>query len=259
MNDKYGVKGSVHKLEQRRSWKYGLKHLPNDESFDIEFSPSGQALQITKYNGEETVIGSERFDYNDSGKIIRSLAFDSEGVEKHNTEFAYPSEESRVAVTRNSSGKVTSQVIEVYKESRLLSFAVFDGKNQRKREKTFQYLENRLFKSNSRFYLPDGSLYEQWMSSYDSEGRLAGTFGLKPDGEPLGDGKYSYEYDIEGRLARVWSFNDLGDDMLANGVKVYEYSSDSRGNWVERREFHQFRGDSEWSNRITTRNFTYYP
>jgi len=51
----------------------------------------------------------------------------------------------------------------------------------------------------------------------------------------------------------------LGEDKVADQVKVFEYSCYERGNWVEHREFHQFRADSQWSNNITTRKLTYYP
>jgi hypothetical protein len=50
INDKYDVKGRVHKLEQRKVWNVGLEHLPNPDSFDVEFSPSGQVLRKTTYN-----------------------------------------------------------------------------------------------------------------------------------------------------------------------------------------------------------------
>jgi len=42
MDDKYDVKGRVHKLEQRKVWNVGLDYLANPASFDVEFSPSGQ-------------------------------------------------------------------------------------------------------------------------------------------------------------------------------------------------------------------------
>jgi hypothetical protein len=50
MNDKYDIKGRVHKLEQRKVWNIGLEHLPNRDSLDVEFSPSGQILRLTTYN-----------------------------------------------------------------------------------------------------------------------------------------------------------------------------------------------------------------
>ena len=71
MNDKYDLKGGVHKLEQRRTWNIGLAHLPNHDSFDVEFSPSGQILRLTTYNMAGALIGSEHFVYSDSGKIER--------------------------------------------------------------------------------------------------------------------------------------------------------------------------------------------
>jgi hypothetical protein len=64
----------------------------------------------------------------------------------------------------------------------------------------------------------DGTLCEQRISGYDSEGRIARTYGLKRDGKPLGDGQYIYGYDDGGRLSKVWSFNKFADHDLANAV-----------------------------------------
>jgi hypothetical protein len=50
---------------------------------------------------------------------------------------------------------------------------------------------------------------------------------------------------------------NLGRDKVASQVNVFEYSSDEHGNWVERRESHQFRSDTHTSKNITTRKLTY--
>src|SRR5437899_2765798 len=97
----------------------------------------------------------------------------------------------------------------MYERNLLTLFSAYDHNDQLKREKSFQYVEIKLHSSDSRYYLPDGTLYEQWISGYDSQGRIASTYGLNAEGKPLGDGKYTYEYDAEGRKSRVWSFNDL--------------------------------------------------
>ncbi len=259
MNDKYDVKGRVHKLEQRRVWDIGLEHLPNRDSFDVEFSPSGQILRLTTYNIAGAVIGSNHFVYNEFGKISRSLEFDSTGRQIHSNDFVHQVQGKRVITISETEGKFAGRTVEVYEGSLLLSFASYDGDNLLKREKTFQYAGSRLQRSDSRHYLPDGTLVEQWLSSYDSEGRIAETYGLKGDGKPLGDGKYRYEYDSGGRTSRVWTFNDLVPDEPAGGIKIYEYETDELGNWIARREFYQSRGDSTWSMKTTTRKFTYYP
>jgi hypothetical protein len=79
MNDKYDVKGRVHTLEQRKVRNIGLEHLPNRDSFDVEFSSAGQILRLTTYNMAGAVIGSEHFEYNNSGKMSRSLEFAGKG------------------------------------------------------------------------------------------------------------------------------------------------------------------------------------
>jgi hypothetical protein len=102
-------------------------------------------------------------------------------------------------------------------------------------------------------------LVEQWLSSYDAAGRIVETYGLSGNGKPLGDGKYKYEYDSEGRTSRVWTFNDTVSGQPATGIKICEYEMDESENWVARREFHQSRGDSTWKMMTTSRKFTYYP
>jgi len=146
----------------------------------------------------------------------------------------------------------------MYERNLLTLFSAYDHNDQLKRAKSFQYVEIKLHSSDSRYYLPDGTLYEQWISGYDSQGRIASTYGLNAEGKPLGDGKYTYEYDAEGRKSRVWSFNDLAENDVANAVTVYEYETDEVGNWIERREFHRSRSDSHWSNKVSTRKLTYY-
>jgi hypothetical protein len=87
--DRYGVKGRVHKLEQRKVWNVGLEHLPNRDSFDVEFSPSGQVLRKTTYNMAGAVIGSVHFLYDDSGKTSSSLEFDGAGKQIHRNDFVH--------------------------------------------------------------------------------------------------------------------------------------------------------------------------
>jgi len=259
MNDKYDVKGRVHKLEQRKVWNIGLEHLPNRDSFDVEFSPSGQILRLTTYNMAGAVVGSEQFVYSDSGKEVRSLEFDSTGRQTNSNDFVHQTEENRVITISETDSKFKGRTVKVYDGSLLLSFASYDGDNLLRTQKTFQYAGSKLQTSDSRYYLPDGKLVEQWLSRYDSEGRIAQTYGLKGDGSPLGDGKYEFEYDSEGRNTRVWTFNDLVPEEPASGIKIYEYATDEAGNWIERREFYQSRGDSTWSMKTTTRKLTYYP
>jgi hypothetical protein len=259
MNEYYGVKGPVHTLKQRKLWNIGLEHLPNHESFDVEFSSSGHVLRITDYSMGAIAIGSEHFDYDGFGKLIRCVEIDASGRETCSSDFVHESQESRLVIKRKPSGEVVSRIVEAYEGNLLLSHAMYDEKDRLKREKTFQYDGNKLTKSDSRYYLPDGTLCEQCISGYDSKGRIARTYCLKADGTPLGDGKYIYEYDDEGRLGKVWSFNEFADEDRANAVTSYEYETDEFGNWVERREFHQSRGYSHWSKRITTRKLAYYP
>lgn len=202
MNDKYDVKGRVHKLEQRKVWNIGIDRVPNPDSFDVEFSPSGQVLRETTYNMAGAVIGSVHFLYNDSGKISRSLEFDGAGKQIQSNDFVHQTDGNRVITASETDGKFGGHTIEVYEGNLLLSFRSYDANNLLKREKTLHYIGSKLQTSDSRYYLPDGKLVEQWLSSYNTEGRIAETYGLNGDGKPLGDGKYQYEYDSEGRTSR---------------------------------------------------------
>ncbi|MBS1839241.1 MAG: hypothetical protein JSS69_08925 [Acidobacteria bacterium] len=257
MNKEYEVKGRVHKLEQRKVWNIGLDHIPNRDCFDVEFSPSGQILRETTYNMGGAVIGSVHFLYNESGKTNRSLEFDSAGRQIHSNDFAHEAEGNRLITISNTDGKFAGRTIEIYEGELLLSFRSYDAENLLKREKVFQY-GSKLQSSDSRYYLRDGTIVEQWLSSYDAEGRIAETYGLKRDGNPLGDGKYKYEYDSEGRVSRLWTFNDTVPEQPATGIKIFEYETDEFQNWMTRREFYQSRGDSKWSMKITSRKLTYY-
>jgi hypothetical protein len=121
MNEYYGVKGRVHTLEQRKSWNIGLEHLPNHDSFDVEFSPSGQTLRITNYNMAAIAIGSEHIDYDCLGKLIGSVEFDASGLKTCSSDFIYQSQESRVVIKRKPSGQVISRIVEAYEGNLLQS------------------------------------------------------------------------------------------------------------------------------------------
>jgi len=183
MDDKYDVKGRVHKLEQRKVWNVGLDYLANPASFDVEFSPFWST-----YNMAGAVIGSVHFLYNDFGKTSRSLEFDGAGKQIHRKDFVHETDGNRVITTVETNGKFAGRTIGVYVGNLLLSFRSYDAENLLKREKIFPYTGSKLRASDSRYYLPDGMLVEQWLSSYDAEGRIAETYGLKGDGKPLGDG-----------------------------------------------------------------------
>jgi hypothetical protein len=260
MDEKYGIKGSVHKLEQRKqriSDSDPLYKTPNISDYDLEFSPTGQVLEKTSYTYGGAVYQSMRYEYDDAGRVVRRRTFDSTGAEMALSELVY-SQAKCSWVNRDAAGTITSRGLDEYKGENLVLASSYDPQDKRRTLKTFDYSSNRLTSSDSRYFLPDGTLYERWLSDYDSEGRIIRTHGLKADGSPLGDGKYSYEYNDEGRKSKVWTFNEFDDDEVASGVTIYEYLNDERGNWIERREFHMWRNDSYQSKTITSRNLTYF-
>jgi YD repeat-containing protein len=259
MNDNYNVKGPILKLEQRRPCVLGLELLLDHNSFDVEFSPSGQVIYLTQYTGAGNVFRSECYSYDESGKLARSLEFDSSESEAGTTEYDYDGDGRRVGWTRrDKSGTVTGRGVEEYAAKLLVSLVSFRANDMVLRRKTFEYSDNKLVQSVSTYYGPNTEVTERWPSSYDSEGRIAETFGLKSDGTPLGDGRYVYEYDPEGRPSRVLSFNDSSAVIEPNHIKRFAYKFDEHGNWLERCEYTRFKSDSNWRKTVTTRNFTYY-
>jgi len=259
MNEDYGVKGLVHRLEQRRPCVPGLEHLLDHNSFDVEFSPSGQVIYLTQYTGAGNVCRSECHSYDESGKLTRSLEFDSAESEAGTTDYDYDSDGKRVSWTRrDKSGTVTGRGVEEYAGKLLVSLVSFRANDLVVRRKTFEYSDDKLVQSVSTYYGPNGEVSERWISTYGEEGRITETFGLKSDGTPLGDGRYIYEYDHEGRASRVLSVNEFADDNEPDHIQRFAYKFDERGNWIERCEYTRFRSDSNWRKTFTTRKLTYY-
>ena len=92
MKEKYGVKGCIRRLEQRKQLDFiikGLNQTPNHTSFDVEFSDTGQVLQKTYYTFGGVSYRSERFEYDDRGRLIRTMEFDSMGAEVAVSELVY--------------------------------------------------------------------------------------------------------------------------------------------------------------------------
>jgi len=257
MNDKYEVKGGVRALQQRKSWKGGLDHLPNLDSFDIEFSPTGKVLLQTDYTHATVVYGSSRFIYDGTDRLIQTLEFDGMDAQVAASEYQY-FENTVVWTTRDATGAHIRSGVEKYAGKLLTHLETYDANGRIKRLKLFEYVEGKLSKAVSRYYGSEGSLSEISISHFDSLGRVVEAFGLTPDGEPNGDGRYTYEYDDEGRKHRILSYNDLADSQIPNSVKQFVYECDEQGNWTKRCEYFRFRTHAEWTKMITTRELTYY-
>ena len=258
MNETYGVKGSVHRLEQRKHWNFpttNLNQTPNFDSFDAEFSPAGRLLNRTDYTFGDEVYRCTRFEYDDAGRLIRTVGYKSDGTAVATSELVYS--EGRCDWTNGeASGVVTSRGVDEYVGERLTLSSTDHAHGKPKLVKSFEYKQGKLSESVSKYYDQSGGLNHLWVTSYDSAGRVAKTYGLKADGSPLDDGKYTYEYDAEDRRTKVWSFND-GEDV-ANAVTISEYLVDENGNWTERTDRHRSKSDSKWRKNTTSRRLTYY-
>ncbi|HLY60140.1 MAG TPA: hypothetical protein VKV95_05195 [Terriglobia bacterium] len=262
MNEKYGLKGLVHKLEQRKNKNWlrgsGIDHFSNYESFDLEFSPTGLVLSETSYNHCAEIYGSTHFVYDDAGKLIREIEFDETDTESAITEYEYSARRC-TWIRREAGGIVTMRGLKEYQETSLTFSGTYGADGLPRYLQFFEYEGDKLIKKTGKSHGPDGELYEIWISNYDSLGRIRETFGLRPDGEPVGDGRYVFEYDEEGRQRKILSFNDTVDTDVPDSIRRFTYVLDKRGNWVERNDYWRFRSDSAWSKNKTTRKLTYYP
>jgi hypothetical protein len=259
MYENYGIKGHVHELKQRKQWGFSeglLNQVQNFNSYDVEFSSAGLVLAKTSYTHGGEVHRSMRFEYNDAGQLVRSEEFDSKG-EKIEIAQLVRSQGKCTWTARDASGVATNYGVDEYDGTNIVLSSSYDGKGNPKTLKSFEYEEGKLSRSVSKYYGYDGTVSEQWVRTYDAAGRVAKTFGLKAEGAPLGDGKYSHEYDEEGRKSKVWTFDDL--EGVASSVRVSEYRNDGVGNWIERHDFHRSKSDSRWRKTTTTRTLTYYP
>jgi hypothetical protein len=262
MNEAFEVTGRIRKLQQRQQRKQDpqdpLAHVPDLYSFDVEFSASGQPALETSYTQSGSVHRCTRFEYNEAGSLVRTASVDGVGNKVGSSELTY-TESKCIWVNRDALGIVANHGTDEYGGGHMLSTSSFDNQNRLRRLKTFEYSDGRLVKSDSFYYLPDGAVYEHLLAYYDPEGKIHKTYGVKADGSPLGDGKYLYEYDQEGRRSKTWIFSEFGDENIATNVTIYEYVNDDIGNWIERREHHLWRDGSYQSKSLTTRTLTYYP
>jgi len=258
MNEALEVKGSVRKLEQKRKRDLpdSLQHIFDFGSFDAELSPSGHLLLETSYTYGGFLYRHTHYEYDEAGRVVRTASVGATGETLGSSELTY-AESKCIWVNRDPLGILSSHGVDDYSGKHLLSTATFDRENKPKRVKTFEYSGDRLVKSDSLYYLPDGTVYEHCLSDYDSAGRIHKTYRLKADGSPLGDGKYLYEYNQEGRRSKTWTLNEFGEE-IATSVTIYEYVDDEIGNWIERHEYHMWRDDSYRSKHLTTRTLTYY-
>jgi hypothetical protein len=66
-------------------------------------------------------------------------------------------------VNRDAMGIITRHGVDEYNDASLILGSSFDAQDRPRRVQTFEYLDNRLAKSDSRYYLPDGAMYERWL------------------------------------------------------------------------------------------------
>jgi hypothetical protein len=115
MNEEYEVTGPIQRIQQRKPGVSGLDHLPNFDSFDVEFSPTGKVIQKTNYTGAGTVQSYERFFYDDGDELIERCSFDGLGEQASITQFRYNDAGKLVSwIGYDPSGAVTRAGTEVH-------------------------------------------------------------------------------------------------------------------------------------------------
>lgn len=260
MHEYHDLLGRVSTLEQRSDEKHRipeLSHIPDHQSFDVELSASRLVLLLVTRTHSGAVHHSTRFFYGDAGELKRSVRKDAAGAETESTELSRESEGKRAWATRNVDGHLIASGIDEYVSGLLVCTTSFQGEALSTR-RTIGYVDRRPVKRISEFYGSNGELAETSIAKFDQEGRVSEAFGLKPDGRPLGDGRYVYEYDSAGRKYRVLSFDDMADENVPNHIRGFTYVCDEVGNWIERREYGRFRSDDRWRESVITRKLTYY-
>ncbi len=257
MHDNYDVKGLVHRLEQRLQSVDRLKnlqHLLSFDIFDVEFSPFGQAVHLTNYTRGGKVHRYKRFTYAERGELVSTMEFDDTGKQLCSASFQYDGEGRCVGWTDyDPSGLLTQRCVHLRAGPLLMSSTTSDGEGRAIRQEEFEYIGSKLVASLCRYYRPAGTLAETWPSKYNEAGQPTEIFGLTATGKPLGDGKYTFEYNADGWRTRICYFRESSDDRVPNGVAVFKYETDERGNWIKRHAFHRFRTESRWSETTTSR------
>ena len=251
------LQGDVHWLKQRRKPKFEFENRIDFYSFDIEYSPSKQILQRIEFLDSGDVSRTTLYTYAPNGKLLCTMDRDPLGNELSSSDVEYLPGKV-ICTTRDSSGCVTRKNIDEYDGDRLVVVGTYGPDGAPRRIKRFEYENEKVRRAESRYFGFTGELAEVCTENYDSSERLIETYGLKPDGSPLGDGRYVYEYDAMGREFRVWTFNDFDKSGEATSLHQNEYTVDQHGNWTECREFFRSRSDSRWYKNVTTRNLTYY-
>jgi hypothetical protein len=251
------LQGVVHWLKQRRKPKFEFENRIDFYTFDTEYSPSKKILQRIEFLDSGDVSRTTRYTYAANGNLLRTIGRDLSGKELSSSDFEHLPGKV-ICTTRDPSGSITRQNIDEYDGNRLVVVGTYGGDGAPRRIKRFEYENEKVRRAESRYFGFTGELAEVWTENYDSSERLIETYGLKPDGSPLGDGRYVHEYDAMGREFRVWSFNDFDEGGEASSVTQYEYTVDEHGNWTECRQFFRSRSDSHWSRTLTTRNLIYY-
>ena len=262
MNENYKVKGRVHTLRQRREYQPITPEIDRHrdfESFDVQFSPEGLVQAFTAYTNLGTFDGRERYIRDRERRLIRTLNYDSSGGLASVVSYEYADGGHAEWKEHSVAGDLLRNGVDEYRGKELISIARFRSNGLLAFQKRFEYAEERLVKSVSLYYSISGNLAERWISSYGSNGRIAETYGLKPDGDALGDGMYRYEYDAEGRKSRILSFNDCSDSHLPNRISEFIYRCDEKGDWIERKELSAFESDDCWRESLTSRELVYYP
>lgn len=260
MNEGNPLVGKVKRIEQRSERPaLGLDHLPDLESFDCNLSPSGNVLSKTSYTRGGAVYRVENYHYDERERLVRIEQHKAGGSLVSVTTLQHDESGREIGWTEHDSdGKVVRRGTKTYSEGGLSKEETFEADGRLIRKRSFYWSEAQLSHSIVEYYGANWECGERWMESYDETGRLLETYGLQADNSPLGDGRYTYEYDSSSRVWKVRSFNDLSQNEEPDSLRVFEYETDPNGNVIEKRVYHHSRGDEHWTGRLIQRAIQFY-
>lgn len=250
-----GLKGRVRALSQSAS--PSLAQLPTIDSsrFHYEFDVNGNLAISKSYLRDGSVHSRTQYFY-DGEDLLRSESIDCQDRLIQTTTYLYERGQCIAWSASNATGETERQARMFYQKGVLSRMSIFAG-NQFVLDRRFSYDQGVLSFQDSRIFSTLGVYAERALTFFDAEGRPKESFALKPDGSPLGDGRYEYVYDERGFRARVLCYDDFSEASEPTSIHTYAYTTDETGNWIS-----QFVFSLEWDERLLwtfTRAISYFP
>lgn len=168
--------------------------------------------------GEETGLYTDRFTYDEAGRLLRSERVFSDSEECHWTEYTY---DEAGRLIRERSGKDTACEYEYDDAGRVCAKLFYDAFSESAdRREVLTYDERGLFISSVMRSCQTDELVDEdeYRYTLDEAGRVILMERLEPDYEDVAAEKQEYTYDAEGRLV-AWVRGELAlNDYAEHGT-----------------------------------------